>query len=96
MRDELWWTVREKFESSAISIPDDKDLIDQLSIMTYDTDTGKIKVESKKSLKIRGEHSPDEADALCLTYYMPDHSVAMKKQDRYNKPQRKEYSWMGR
>jgi hypothetical protein len=96
MRDELWWKTREAFENGIISIPDDKDLTDQLSIMRYDVETGKIKVESKKQLKIRGENSPDEADALCLTYYLPDHSVAKKIEDRYNKPKRIEYSWMGR
>ena len=96
MRDELWWKVREEFEKGTISIPNDLDLIDQLAMMKYDTETGKIKVESKKQLKTRGEDSPDEADALCLTYYLPDHSVAVKKEDRYSKPVKREYSWMGR
>ena len=96
LRDELWWTVREEFEKGTISIPNDLELKDQLSIMKYDTDSGKIKVESKKQLKGRGEDSPDEADALCLTYYLPDYSMPKKKEDRYNKEYKTDYSWMGR
>ena len=73
------------------------ELKDELSVMKYDTESGKVKVESKKKLKSRGEHSPDEADALCLTYYLADAVFAPVKQDRYAKPPKKaEYSWMGR
>jgi len=96
LRDELWWKVREQFEGALISIPNDQDLIDQLSMMRYDVESGKIKVESKKTLRNRGESSPDEADALCLSYYLQDSSAARPKEDRYNKPIKREYSWMGR
>jgi hypothetical protein len=48
-------------------IPDDNDLIGQLSTRKYMVnDRNKIVVESKKSMKARGLASPDEADCLLL------------------------------
>lgn len=73
LRDELWWSVRKAFEGRQISIPDDEELIGQLSTIKYRvTPGGKIKVESKADRKKRlgGESggSPDRADALMLTF----------------------------
>ncbi|HWR26305.1 MAG TPA: hypothetical protein VN316_00340 [candidate division Zixibacteria bacterium] len=97
VRDELWWTLREQFEKGTISIPNDKDLIDQLDVMTYEPDsTGKIKIESKKSLRTRGEKSPDEADALCMTYYLPESTFRPQEIDPYEMEDKKvpETTWM--
>ena len=48
-------------------LPNDEDLVGQLSVRKYDiTDDSKIKVESKKLMKARSLPSPDEADCLCL------------------------------
>lgn len=48
-------------------LPNDNDLIAQLSTRKYEmTETSKIKIESKKDVKKRGQHSPDEADCLLL------------------------------
>lgn len=56
--------VKKKCE---IKLPDDTELIAQLSTRKYIfTDSGKIKVESKKEMKNRGLTSPDEADCLLL------------------------------
>lgn len=49
-----------------IILPNDVDMIGQLSVRKYTMDTGKIKVESKKSMKERGLPSPDEADSILL------------------------------
>ena len=71
MRDELWWQMRETFQSGAIKIPADDELIGELSTIKYKPNprTRKIKVEGKKELKERGISSPNKADALCLTEY---------------------------
>ena len=69
LRDELWWKLRELFEKRAISIPNDPELIGELTVMKYDMDMGKVKVESKKQLRSRGIASPNKADALCMTQY---------------------------
>lgn len=50
-----------------INLPDDNDLVAQLSVRKYFmTDKGKLKVESKKDMKKRGLPSPDEADCILL------------------------------
>lgn len=71
LRDELLWKVREAFENGTISIPNDDELIGELTTIKYDTpdSTGKIKVESKKDMRARGLRSPNKLDALALTYY---------------------------
>ncbi len=56
-----------KSESTQLIIPNDNDLIGQLSTRKYNlTDRSKIKVESKKEIKASGRPSPDEADCLLL------------------------------
>lgn len=50
-----------------IQLPDDNDLVGQISSRKYImTDSGKIKVESKDEMKDRGLQSPDEADSVLL------------------------------
>ena len=50
-----------------IILPNDNDLVGQLSCRKYSfTSNSKQKVESKKDMKDRGLHSPDEADCVLL------------------------------
>lgn len=72
-RDELAWKVREMFEAGTISIPNDSDLKDQLGAIKWEPNSrGQIKMAAKKDIKKIIGHSPDEFDALCLTFYLPD------------------------
>ena len=69
LKDELWDKMRAWFETRAVRIPRDTHLIEQLAVVQKDyTPSGKMKVESKKELKKRGQSSPDFADALALTF----------------------------
>jgi phage terminase large subunit len=69
LRDELWWKVRDWFESRAVYIPRDDALIAELVVPKYKLESsGKIKIESKDDMKKRGVKSPNRADALCLTF----------------------------
>lgn len=48
-------------------LPDDQELIAQLSTRKYDmTENSRVRVESKKKMKERGMGSPDEADCLLM------------------------------
>lgn len=48
-------------------LPDDNDLLAQLSTRRYEmTEQSKLRVESKQTMKKRGQHSPDEADCILL------------------------------
>jgi hypothetical protein len=76
MRDELWWEAREWFRRMDCKIPDDGQLVAELTLPTYAyTSSGKIKAESKDEIKKRTARSvgslgksPDLADAFCLTF----------------------------
>jgi hypothetical protein len=81
LRDELWWRMREKCMKKLYSFPDltveiggttlnlGHELANELSGPHYEFEGGKIKVESKKRMKLRGIPSPNIADALGLTEY---------------------------
>lgn len=73
LRDEMYWRVREWFEDRTCIIPDDSNLISELSVIEYDF-TGAdllIKIEGKDDIvkKLEDEYkSPDLADAFMLTF----------------------------
>jgi hypothetical protein len=76
LRDELWWSFRDRFRDQSLTIHPDCDprevsiLRLQVSALFYDYDMrGRIKVESKEQAKKRGVTSPDLADAGCLAFY---------------------------
>ena len=71
LRDELWFKAREWFVGKDVRIPDDTQLIKELSVPRFSyTSTGKLKIESKDEMKKRlgANASPDIADAFCLTF----------------------------
>ncbi|WP_374019015.1 phage terminase large subunit [Paenibacillus thiaminolyticus] len=66
---EAWARVRDLLQAGDIQIPNDEDLIAQLSTRKYTvTSKGRIILESKKDMKKRGLRSPDRADALVLAF----------------------------
>lgn len=69
-RAEGYWRLREAFESQQIMIPDDDELIQELSSLKYKVvnSNGTIKIEEKEEAKRRLGKSPDLADSLMLTY----------------------------
>lgn len=68
LRDELWFKAREWFHGRDVKIPDDEDLIGELTLPTFKVlSTGKKQVEAKDEIKKRAA-SPDRADAFCLTF----------------------------
>tara|TARA_R110000744_G_scaffold228_2_gene869 strand:- start:13828 stop:15459 length:1632 start_codon:yes stop_codon:yes gene_type:complete len=103
LRDELWWKCRKAFEEGIISIPDDEELIFELSNTKYKVESnGKIKIESKREMRKRGVASPNKADALVLTFYFNDRSYRTKSlDDKYQRARMKssnhvsDDAWMG-
>jgi hypothetical protein len=76
-RAEMYWNMRELFQAGSISIPDDVDFKNELGATKYELDSrGRIKIIDKKKIKQEIGHSPDEADALALTFYVPDSFVS--------------------
>jgi phage terminase large subunit len=76
LRDEIWWSVREAFEQRLPSIPNDPDLIAQLTDIHWTEEGGKIKVEGKKELRKRGVASPNKADAFCLREFARKYCIS--------------------
>lgn len=70
-RSEMWWKMREWLDAGG-RIPDDQQLIDDLTAPEYSYDNGeRVKLESKKDMKKRGLASPDVADAYSMTFAAP-------------------------
>lgn len=69
LRDELWFRGREWFESRACRIPNQADLIGELTSVTFaPSSAGKIQVQSKEQMRRKQKQSPDLADAFLLTF----------------------------
>ena len=67
MRAHMWAKAKEWCLLGAL--PDDNDLCEQLCLPGYHINTsGKLVIESKADIQARGEASPDDADAFCLTF----------------------------
>lgn len=68
LRAEMWGRMREWLELGGC-IEDDEDLITDLTGVEYDyTPTNQLLLEKKEDMKDRGLPSPDNADALALTF----------------------------
>ena len=69
VRAEMYDGLRRRFADGDISIPDDSELISQLSSLTYGyTSRGQLQIESKDRIRSSGRKSPDKADALALAF----------------------------
>jgi hypothetical protein len=72
LRDQLWWACREWLRTDpGAMLPPDEDLIEELSIPTYEVQGGRIRVMKKDTMRELLKRSPDRADALCLSFYQP-------------------------
>ncbi len=94
LRAELWFLMREWFTERQCKIPRDERLIEQLATVRYKFQSnGRLLVESKDEIRkrMRGQ-SPDEADALALTFASSAviASAGTEKQS-WGKPVRREY-----
>ena len=87
-RAEMWWGVKDWLEKGGC-LPDDMELIRELSAPTYSLDNarGVLQLESKEDIKERIRVSPDRADALALTFAFP---VAPNMHARIGLPQPKQ------
>jgi hypothetical protein len=68
LRSELWFKMRGMLEERTSRLPANEQLLAELTSIRYSfSSNGKMKAESKDEMKRRGLHSPDIADAVCLT-----------------------------
>lgn len=72
LRAEIYKNLSELFEAGDVSIPDDLELVAQLSSIKYKyNSSGQLQIESKEDMKKRGIKSPDKADALAFCFMNP-------------------------
>jgi len=64
--DQMWGKMRDALQR--LAIPNDNELKTQLTQRQFDVPNGKIKLESKRDMTEDGRQSPDDADALALTF----------------------------
>ncbi len=72
-RAEMWALLREWLADAAgVQVPDSDSLHADLCAPSYGYDSaGRLRLERKEEMKARGLRSPDEADALALTFAAP-------------------------
>lgn len=76
LKAELFWGLRERFETGEISGAFNERTISQLTTIRYElTPKGQIAIETKEKMERRGVKSPDWAEALMLAF------APMKSQD---------------
>ncbi len=73
MRAYMWAKAKEWLLLGGLKdLPPRDELCEQLSLPGYHiNNSGKLVIESKESITKRGEKSPDDADAFCLTWARP-------------------------
>ena len=80
----MWGLLKEWLEDEAgCQIPDSDSLHSDLCGICYKlTSNSQLQMEAKKDMKKRGIRSPDEADALCLTFALPADSYVNNSKQR--------------
>lgn len=71
MRSYMWMKMADWVKAGGC-IPDLGELVGELTQPTYFFQNGKMRIEEKDQIKKRLGKSPDLADALCLTFALPD------------------------
>lgn len=79
-RAEMWGLLKEWLQDSPCQIPDIDSLHSDLCGIRYKYNSNtQLIMESKADMKKRGIRSPDESDALCLTFAYPSSALQPKK-----------------
>ncbi len=81
-RAEMWGTLKQWLTEAPVQIPDSDSLHADLCGVKYKFDSNsRLQMESKEDMKKRGIRSSDEADALCLTFALPDSALMANKSE---------------
>lgn len=70
MRAQMWMQMAEWVKTGCL--PNIPEMVSELTSPTYFFSTGKFQIEAKDQIKKRLGRSPDLADALALTFALPD------------------------
>lgn len=70
-RSEMWFKMSDWIKAGG-ALPNDSQLLKELTTPVYGFKNGLFKLEEKEQIKKRLGFSPDRADALALTFALPD------------------------
>jgi len=88
-RSEMWLALKKALEAGRFQLPDSDSLQADLTSVGYRyNSSGQLLLESKQDLRKRGVPSPDEADAVALTFADPSGFPRSKK---FNRDLREKY-----
>lgn len=79
-RAEMWFNMADWVKRGGV-LPPMPELVKELTAPTYFFQNGKFQIEPKEQIKKRLGFSPDAADALALTFALPDMPAASPYQD---------------
>lgn len=83
-RAEMWGIMKDWIIDLPCQIPDNDSLHADLCCVKYKFDSkSRLLLERKEEMKKRGIRSPDEADALALTFACPDTALTHHKSTQY-------------
>jgi len=84
-RSEMWGLMRQWLLEQPAQIPDMDTLHADLCGLRYEHDSkDRLKMEKKSDAKKRGIRSPDEADALALTFALPEKALTDSSKKKYD------------
>jgi hypothetical protein len=87
-RSEMWFKMADWIKSGG-ALPNDSQLLRELTTPTYTFKNDKMFLEKKEQIKDRLGSSPDMADALALTFAIPEQAardtIINRHTDRFNK-----------
>jgi phage terminase large subunit len=70
-RSELYWSLREALERGSVTLPDDDELMADLTAIRYSfSQNGKVQLVSKEEIRQKLGRSPDRSDALVLATFV--------------------------
>lgn len=85
-RAEMWGEMRDWLLDLPVQIPDNDSLHADLCSVKYKYDSNsRLQLEKKEDMKKRGIRSPDEGDALALTFACPDSALKEHRALEHNK-----------
>lgn len=75
-RSEMWAALKNWLSDPPVQLPNSDSLHADICGIKYKFDSNsRLQMESKEEMKKRGIRSPDESDALCLTFALPDSAI---------------------
>lgn len=84
-RAEMWFLMAEWIKRGG-ALPNDPQLAKELTCATYTFQNGKFRIEEKEQMTARLGFSTDRADALCLTFALPEMPASFSIPGMQSKP----------